>query len=403
MVYKPRETLSMALLGAILALSAVARAQAPPLDTSAHRSIMRFASTQSDPQNATEEEIPAPSDSMMAALEGEEEDAFRASLPRPPIQPRSLFDPAPPVAPAADLEGPFFQRDRILDPPQWQRPGWFANVDVAVIKTHVSNDMLEQVTTALGKRFVVQPGSAHLHWTASPRIEIGYRLPSGFGEISLSDRYFQTWGTGLVAGPDGPATRTTKFFVNFSDFDYGTREYTPFDNWTLRFRGGLRAAQTYFSSRVDQPFSQAAAGSTLVSQGASNRTTAFGFHFGVESHRRLRKRPGLSLINSIDIANLFTRDKQKFFAVTTVPLPGGGFDSGTVVDTALQSVPVLTVQVGLNWRPARMRNSSLYIGYYGQFWYQFATNSNFHVGPFGQSVPTEFDNEGVRLQYSWNY
>jgi hypothetical protein len=249
---------------------------------------------------------------------------------------------------------------------------------------------------------LVQPGSAHLNWTAAPRLEVGYRLPSGFGEISLSDRYFQTQGTGLVVGPDGLATRTTHFFVNFSDFDYASREYTPFENWSLRFRGGLRAAQTYFSSQVDQPFFQAAAGSTLLSQSASNRSTAFGFHLGVESQRRLA-RPGLSLVNSLDIANLFTRDKQKFFATTTMPAPGGGFDGGTVVDTALQSVPVLTVQVGLNWRPPRMRNSSLYLGYYGQFWYQFATNSNFRVGPFGQSVPTQFDNEGVRLQYSWNY
>jgi hypothetical protein len=402
MVYNAREMLSMTLLGAVLAFSAVARAQAPPLDSSASRSIMRFASTQSDTQNASEEEIPLPSAAMTAAVEGDEENEFRKSLPRPPIQPQSLFDPAPPVAPAVDLERPFFQQDRILDPPQWQRPGWFANVDVAVIKPHVTNDMLEQVTTGSGKMFTVQPGSAHLNWTAAPRIEVGYRLPSGFGEISLSDRYFQTQGTGLVLGPDGPATRTTHFLVNFSDLDYATREYTPFDNWSLRFRGGLRAAQTYFSSRVDQPFLQAAAGSTLVSQGASNRTTAFGFHFGVESQRRLA-RPGLSLINSIDIANLFTREKQSFFATTTMPVPGGGFDSGTVVDTALQSVPVLTVQVGLNYRPARLRNSSLYFGYYGQFWYQFATNSNFRIGPFGQSLPSEFDNEGIRLQFSRNY
>jgi hypothetical protein len=402
MVRKAREMLSMALLGAVLAFSAVARAQAPPLDSSGPRSIMRFASTQSDSQNANDEEIPVPSSpSDMLTAEGDEEE-FRGSLPRPPVQPQSLFDPAPPVAPPVDLEGRFFQPDRILDPPQWGRPGWFANVDVAVIKPHVSNDMLEQVTTGLGKHFVVQPGSAHLDWTAAPRIEIGYRLPSGLGEISLSDRYFQTQGTGLVAGLDGPATRTTHFLVNFSDLDYGSREYTPFANWSLRFRGGLRAAQTNFTSRVDQPFAQAAAGSTLLSQGASNRTTAFGFHFGVESQRRLA-RPGLSLVNSIDIADLFTREKQIFFATTTVPALGGGFDGGTVVDTPLQSVPVLTVQVGFNYRPPQMRNSSLYFGYYGQFWYQFATNSNFRIGPFGQSIPTEFDNEGVRLQYSWNY
>lgn len=399
MVHKAREMLSMALLGAILAFSAVARAQAPPLDPSGPRSTMRFASTRSDIQDTSKEELPVPPVSTMLAAEGDEEDEFRASLPRPPIQPQSLLDPAPPVRPAVDLEGPFFQPDPILD---LRRPGWFANVGVDVIKPHVTNDMFEQVTTGLGRTFVVQPGSAHLNWTAAPHIEVGYRLPSGFGEISLSDRYFQTQGTGLVAGPDGPATRTTHFLVNFSDLDYASREYTPFANWSLRLRGGLRAAQTYFSSRVDQPFFQAAAGSTLISQGASNRTTAFGFHFGVESQRRLA-RPGLSLVNSLDIANLFTRDKQKFFATTTMPVPGGGFDGGTVVDTALQSVPVLTIQVGLNYRPPRLRNGSLYFGYYGQFWYQFATNSNLRIGPFGQSIPTQFDNEGIRLQYSWNY
>ena len=402
MVHKAREMLSMALLGAVLAFSAVARAQAPPRDFSGPGPIMRFSSTQSRAQNVSQEAIPAPSASKMPAAEGDGEDDFLASLPRPPVQPQSLFDPAPRVASSVDLERPYFEADPILDPAQWQRPGWFASVDVAVIKPHVSNDMFEQVTTGLGKTFVVQTGSAHLDWCVAPRLQVGYRLPSGFGEISLSDRFFQTQGTGLVAGPDGPATRTTHFLVNFSDLDYASREYTPFANWSLRFRGGLRAAQTYFSSRVDQPFFQAATGSTLISQGESNRTTSFGPHFGIESERRLA-RPGLSLVNGLDVANLFTRDKQTFFVTTTVPAPGGGADSGVVVDHFLQSVPVLTVQAGLNWRPARMPNSSLYLGYYGQFWYQFATDSNLRIGPFGQSIPTLFDNEGIRLQWNWNY
>lgn len=328
---------------------------------------------------------------------------FLQSLPRPLEQPRSLFAPAPVVGPPPpDQERPFLDRgDPILDPPQWPQPGWFFDVQVGAVLTHISDQFTEQVTTGLGTAVTVQPGTAHLDWTVAPRFELGYRLPSGFGELSISNRFFNTQGSQPTIGPDGPAMLSTTFFVNYTDFDYSSREYTPSANWGMKWWLGLRAAETFFSSRLNEPFAEAAAGSTVFLQGVTNRTTGFGPHVGVELDRRF-PRPGMSWINKIDLSNTFTRVKQVFGATTTTLNPGGMLDSGAVVDHFLQQVPILTVQTGLSWRPPRWRYSHLYLGYFGQFWYQFGTNSNSTSGPFFQARASHFDNEGVVLQWSLN-
>ena len=76
---------------------------------------------------------------------------------------------------------------------------------------------------------IVAPGAAKQAWTVAPRIEIGYRLPSGFGGFAFSDRFFNTSGTGPFVGPAGTTTRSTQLGVNYSDWDYISREYTHVD------------------------------------------------------------------------------------------------------------------------------------------------------------------------------
>src|SRR5262249_18999881 len=155
------------------------------------------------------------------------------SLPRPPEQPRSLFQPAPsPGPPPPDFER-YFESDPLLDPPQWGRTGWFSDVQISVIRpTIFFGEMRHGVVPPFGRRVIVAPGAAKQDWTAAPRIEIGYRLPSGFGGFSFSDRFFNTSGSGPFVGPAGSVTRSTSIGVNYSDWDYFSPEYTPWANWT---------------------------------------------------------------------------------------------------------------------------------------------------------------------------
>jgi hypothetical protein len=393
------------LLGALL-LGAIstspAQAQNSPLEprfAADSRSMVHFPEMK-DGDEVIQELMP-PGDSTPA--EDSLAPPMLKSLPRPPEQPGSLFDPAPPIgAPPRNWEQPYFERDPVLDPRRWPQPGWFAAADVGLIKPHVSDSLGFPVVTGLGHAIVVQLGSARLDWTAAPRLEVGYRLPSGFGEISLSDRYFTAVGSGAFAGPDGRATRSTRFMVNYTDLDYASREYTPFVNWTMKWRVGFRSAETFLRTRVDESLAAAAAGGGFFSQQATNRSVGFGPHFGLELERRLR-RPGLAIVTNVDGASLFTTIHQQFTATNLAVLSPGRFDSGTSLAQFKQDVPVLIVQLGLSWQPVRRPNSRLYLGYMGQFWYQFATDSNNRSGPFGRATPTQFDTEGIVFQWSRNY
>ena len=72
---------------------------------------------------------------------------------------------------------------------------------------HVSNEIHDTVTVN-GVTSRVQLPGATLDWAAVPRVELGYRLPDGFGEIALAYRFLgsQSSGTasGAFAAPDGP-------------------------------------------------------------------------------------------------------------------------------------------------------------------------------------------------------
>ena len=334
---------------------------------------------------------------QVALPAADDEPQILQSLPPIPDMPASLYQPASPaVPPAPDFEHPYFQRDPLLDPADWPQPGWFADVEVGLIKPHVSYQTFNQVTTFLGATPVVQIGSAPLQFTAAPRFEIGYRLPAGFGEISVSDRYFTSHGNDR--GPLGNGSRSSSLSLNYTDLDYASRELTPRTNWSLKFRGGLRFAQTSFSTSLNEPFAAAAAAGGALYQTQSNRSAGGGAHFGVLLDRRFPAR-GLTLVSQADIADLMMRNHQQAAATMTTLTPTGAFDTGTFRKTFLQQNPVLTVQIGLNYQPSRWRNSHFYVGYFGQFWYLFATDTtNAPPGP-----PTHFDQQGVTLQWNWNH
>jgi hypothetical protein len=304
------------------------------------------------------------------------------------------------------LERPYFQFDPILDPPQWgQQPGWFTDVRLDVIHPHLFfSQMRHQVVTSAKQRVLVSPGAAQQPWTVAPRLEIGYRLPSGFGAFAFSDRFFSTTGTGPFVGRAGSTTRTSHLGVNYSDWDYTSREYTPWAtpraNWTMEWRGGIRLAETWVVNRVDKPFAQAAGTNGVFAASDSNYTVGAGPHFGVELDRKVPQ-SGLSFVMKLDIANTFTRVRQRYSATTTTLTPAGVPAHGHYTENFWQQVPILNYQVGLGWQPPPYPNVKFFVGYVYEFWWQVASNSN--VSIFNQGPRGAFDNQGVVFQAGVNW
>src|SRR5262249_8881212 len=147
------------------------------------------------------------------------EPGFLQALPRPPDEPRSLFAPPPPPGPPPpDLERPYFLPDPLLDPPQLPPVGWFAGLDLGILTGHVTNQLMTAVQNpATGNADQVGIPSAGLNWTVSPRVEVGYRLPSAFGEFALSYRGLATQGSQSVEGTDVPTRLSSHLDINQID------------------------------------------------------------------------------------------------------------------------------------------------------------------------------------------
>jgi hypothetical protein len=342
---------------------------------------------------------PLPIDSTAAASDWEP--AFLKSLPQPPMEPRSLFAAPPTIGPQPpDLERPYFMFDPTLDPPQWQ-PGWFFNTRLDFIQPHLFFGQMRQAVATPIRPVVVAPGAATLPWTVAPRLEIGYRLPSGFGAFAFSDRFFSTSGTGPFVGPAGMTTRTSSIGVNYSDWDYISREFTPWANWELEWRAGVRLAETWITNRVNKPFAEAAATNGVFIAGDQNYTVGAGPHFGVAVDRKFPA-SGLSFVAKIDIANTFTRERQQFNAATTTFSPSGALFRGAFLQNFWQQVPILNYQIGTGWSPPKYPNIKIFVGYVYEIWWQISSNSNFPAGHNGGSRAS-FDNQGVVFQAGFRW
>jgi hypothetical protein len=304
----------------------------------------------------------------------------------------------------------YFERDPLLDPPQWrQRPGWFTDFRFDVIHPHLFFSQVKSaLTTSTGQFVDVAPGAARLNWTVAPRFEIGYRLPSGFGAFSFSDRFFQTGGAGPFSGPAGLTNRTSRLTVNYADWDYISHEFTPWvtpqSNWTLEWRAGIRLANSWTDNLVDKPFDTAAATNHVFIQGDNNFQIGAGPHFGAQVER-LDPRTGITFVAKIDIADTFSRIRQMFAASTTTLTPSGAPVRGAFGQNFWNQVAILNYQVGLGWKPPQYPNVKLFVGYVYEYWFQAASNMTF-VNPFttlhGASRGA-FDNQGIVLQIGVNY
>lgn len=374
---------------------------------------------------------PSAANTETAGPENTSELDFLKTLPRPPAQPASLLASAPPLGPPPpNLEQPYFQPDPLLDPPALGRLGWFADVDVGILAPHLVNQESlpvnfpaggqpgstvpgvppgfppSTVTTGPGQNFISPPtaatpfavtvgvNAARLNWTVSPRFEIGYRLPSGFGGIALSYRFLVAQGSQGVVGADGPATLTSRLNYNIGDLDWVSHEYTPLQLWEMRVRIGLRYLNDYWDSQANEPFAAAAAGSMIYNQRTTNSNWALGPHAAVDVRRRLNFW-GLSVLGFIDFSEGWGRVRQNYFAAVTAGTNGLPQAAEETISTS-DAVPVIMTRLGLNWQPPAYANVHLFVGYQLDYFWNTGRMGNFTEYGY-------FFDSGILLRGEWNY
>ncbi len=189
---------------------------------------------------------------MPASSPAQETADMLSSLPKPLDVPRSMLSPAIPEGPPrAIVPDHYFEEDPLLDVPQLPSWGWFAGAEASLVGAHTSKTMLQNSVPFAGRMDTIALQGAPLDWTVSPRVEIGYRLPSGFGEFSLSYRFLTTDGSESAQFPTGPASLSSGLSTNTFDFDYASHELSLGDNWVMKWRS---AAAWRFSISIRKHF-----------------------------------------------------------------------------------------------------------------------------------------------------
>ena len=291
-------------------------------------------------------------------------------FPRPPDAPASLWQPAPPAPPygCAPLPGPYFEPDPRLDPPPLPQPGWFAAVELAIVGPHVKNRLTEMVQVGGAAPDTVHLPAAELNWTVSPRFDLGYRLPSGFGGFGVAYQTLATDGKTIIPGPDAPALLKSRLDVNVADLDYQSWEMSLWPHWGMKWWFGLRLANIFFDSQASEDFAAADAGSGIFATHVTNRFLGIGPHYGLELARHWDG-TGLALTARADGATLLGRVHQDFLEFSTSPGPTGSLLFGETRRSNPQDVPMLNVFAGLTWEPRRYPDLCLSVGYQIEYWW----------------------------------
>jgi hypothetical protein len=320
--------------------------------------------------------------------------------PHPADVPGSLFRQAPATSPyeCAPIPGRYFERDPLVDPPAFAQPGFVADFEVQTLVPHIYHDVVNTTSVGSNAAGTLAVPVTGYDWAVSPRIEIGYRLPSGFGEFLINYQYIRTYGSGTSdLGPDGFGNVNDKFEFNLADFDYATREFTPWQHWGMKWRFGLRSLQTFYRSGIIEPLEEAVAGSHVYQEQGYNAYHGYGAHVAVELDRDFYNWvPGLSLVTKVDFGNTFGFIHQSVSQLTT----DGSYDVGAFrADQASQS---LYGQLGLNYH-ASSRLDFYAGGSYG-YWWNLGKFNNVALTPAGKpTAKGDLSLTGITFRVSWNY
>jgi hypothetical protein len=340
------------------------------------------------------------------------------ALPSPsPVEdrPAAFILPPPPdytVVNERWIGGPLLER------PEAAPPGVFVNIESSVVWPHLRNELVggvvtlaqtsgAPVSTAVGLPpgagmpitgdLINFPGNP-LNPTATPRFELGYRFPDGFGELKLGYRFLDSEGSDtLVVGELGPAAQKGRLDVNFIDLDYGIRQFSLGPDWEMRTAVGLRNATVFFDSQVNflrpvtittSPFGTGPF--TRLTQAEAVSNWYIGAHAVFEVGRKLWV-PGLTLFGRLEGSGMYGRVHQTF-KETFVEAPG-------FTQTSVRSgvgTPLLATQVGLSWDVPNWNHCRFMIGYQYEMWWQFGRgNDDLSFGTL--------DDQGIFLRAEINF
>jgi hypothetical protein len=319
-------------------------------------------------------------------------------LPRPPDQPASLMLPAPPPGPhPAPLPGLYFEPDPGLDPPALPAPGWFTELEAGVLGPHVKNHLNGTVRLP-GQPPGAMPDNVHvpeaeLDWTVAPRVGLGYRLPSGFGEFVIAFRSLASDGSGSLPAAGGAVALKSRLDLNQVALDYASREFSLWPDWDMKWRFGLRLDYVYFDSLAAGPAGAVGGGATAFAARDTDRYVGFGPHWGLTLGRHLGC-TGLSLVGQADGGLDLGRIRQGFFEDGTaagLPVAGQSHLSSS------QAVPMLNVELGIGWRPPDYQNLRFFAGYQYSYWWNVGRLS---ITPTSRG---ELSDQGVLLRAEFNF
>jgi hypothetical protein len=324
------------------------------------------------------------------------------ALPSVQDLPSSLF--APPSAAASRpliVDGPYFLPDHLLDDPALGRPGWFGGVELQVFKPKLLNQLHDTVRNPLQMARMtsstVALNTAPLDWTASPRFFLGYRLPSGYGEMMVAYRQFATQGVEDIALGKGSGTLRSRLSFQMIDFDYNSKELSLWPHGDMRWTVGIRSLFLFYDSRLTQPLDQLGPGNRLYEASQSNTLGGAGPHAALEVSHRLGD-SGLALLFRGDVAGIY--DGSQLVYVTRSVGPDGRRLTGETRHFGAQGSPIINFQTGLTWRSSRLGATRVFLGYqYERFW---ALN---RIPPMGNNPPSngQFWDQGVVLQVSFHF
>jgi hypothetical protein len=327
--------------------------------------------------------------------------AMLDALPKPPDLPASMYAPAPGfVSQPLPVNEPYFVRDPLLDLPQFRKPGWFTGAEVQFLKPHVLNrnsaGVQNPAQAAANTSITVSLGSAPLDWTAAYKVFAGYRLPSGFGEFSVSYRNLQTAGNSTLQGPNGPGPLHSRLAFQVIDLDYSSRELSCGPNWDMKWTFGIRTLALFFDSRFEQSFAQAAAGNAITVARETNNLAGVGPHAALEMARHFGD-SGWFLTLLGDISSDYTWITSNYTTVSSQVGPIGRPLTGRTVTFGHQGTPILMYRSGLTWQPADRPAFRFFAGYQYERW--------FAVGKVTANNGTldQLWDQGVILQASYNF
>ena len=237
-------------------------------------------------------------------------------------------------------------------------PGWFGALTVGVVRPHVGGHLADKTDLPF----------ASLDWTVMPRLEAGYRLADGAGDLRLGYHLIASTGS-VQAGVGGLRSRLD---LNALDLDYVSSEWlveaTPDLGRELRAVAGVRLASA-----------------TLKSSGPAglfrSEFTGAGPRFGLEWRKPIPAPWPVELYVRSDGTGLAGQTRQT-----------GGFLP--LISWKWNGAVAVSTEVGIGWQPTGPDGVRVLFGYQFEQWWNLGRTD---------AANADLSVNGVFLRAEWRY